>query len=105
MTDATSLPWVVKAKRLRKLGVPMSEIARRLGVDRKRIYIKLNSEYADSVRTYQARYRRERYASDPAFRARELERTKRERLRRYAREEADETGVPVEQVYERWGVA
>lgn len=105
MKAAGSPAWFAEAKRLHEIGVPVSEIARRVGVNRHRVHVVLHPSYAEWRRGYQARYERERRARDPAYRAKGAARAKRYRIRKQAREEAAETGEPVEQVYERWGVA
>lgn len=101
--------WRDKAQELLAAGMPKNRIAEEVGVSITTVHRFLNPEYGARQRAASTKQRQERYASDGAFRERLLavkrRGGKRQRIRKHAREEAAETGEPVEQVYERWGVA
>jgi len=101
----TAPAWHDEARRLVEIGVSKSLTARKLGVDRKQVEKLFNPAYAERCKLYQKRRRAERLATDPGYREKCRAWVKRSRIRKAARDEAAETGVPVEQVYERWGVA
>lgn len=101
--------WREQAQKLLAAGTPKSRIADEVGVSLTTVHRYLNPDYGRRQRKASTQRQQERAASDPAFRERlrDLKRknAKRSRIREEAREEAAETGEPVEQVYERWGVA
>lgn len=100
--------WHDEALRLKSQGLSSTRIAVLVGRSTVVVHRFLSPEYGRKQREYVNKRTAERKAADPAFRARraELNRAaaKRSRIRKAARQEAAETGVPVEQVYEKWGV-
>ncbi|WP_422236992.1 hypothetical protein [Methylorubrum rhodinum] len=98
-------PWHDEAKRLFDLGVPIARIAREIGVPFGRVYFDLKPAQALQANARKTERDRRRRRTDPEFVARERATKKKSRIRAAARQEAAETGAPVEQIYERWGVA
>jgi hypothetical protein len=91
--------------RLRAQGLTYAQIGRDVGVSSTCVKYRLNPVYRERALSY----REKRYHAEPEYRELVLGKLKAKRgwhyLRKQARDEAKETGEPVEQIYARWGVA
>jgi hypothetical protein len=102
-------PWHTKAREMRAEGASYRTIGLACGVSRSTAARLLDRNFAK--RQDVARYQRllRRLNNDPAYRdayrAEQKRRYKVRRIRVYARQEAAETGKPVAEIYDAWGVA
>lgn len=74
--------WHAEARRLRAEGLTLREIGERFGVTIEAARLATN----DAAREKQKTYQRERYRSDPAYRAAHIEKVRRAQEKRKARE-------------------
>ena len=97
-------PWHAKAREMRAEGASYRTIGAACGVTHQVIARFLNEEYRKRYHRYRSDRRRQRLATDPAYREYLRAYRKRRYIIEYARAEAAETGRPVEELYAAWGV-
>lgn len=91
-------PWHDEARRLYVAGHKPCAIGKMLNVCQTACYRLLRPDYRLAAQAACIRSQRERYANDPAFRAR----LRLHRTRKYARAEAVIRGVTAEEMYRLW---